>query len=73
MKQYTFELYIPADEVLRYYQGQARKVVVRSEQGLVIELPAERIRPFITSSGVRGRFVLKTQDDHRFLSLDKIS
>ncbi|MDO2949816.1 DUF2835 family protein [Aeromonas simiae] len=72
MKQYTFRLTLPADEVLRIYQGQARKLIVRSDQGPVLELAAERLRPFVTPEGIYGRFLLKTQDDHRFLALSRI-
>ncbi|ALP40037.1 DUF2835 domain-containing protein [Aeromonas schubertii] len=73
MKQYTFRLSLPADEILRLYRGEVRKLVVRSEQGLVLELSADKLRPFVNQSGVYGRFLLKTQDDHRFLSLERLS
>ncbi|MNF05620.1 hypothetical protein D3C80_2053960 [compost metagenome] len=55
------------------YQGHARRLVVRTEQGLTIELGLEKIRSFVATTGVYGYFRLKTQDDHRFISLERIN
>ncbi|MOA39876.1 hypothetical protein D3C78_1616900 [compost metagenome] len=55
------------------YRGHARRLVVRTEQGLTLELGLDKIRPFVALSGVYGYFSLKTQDDHRFVSLKRIN
>lgn len=55
------------------YQGHVRRLVVRSEQGLTLELGIEKIRPFVAINGVHGYFRLKTQDDYRFISLERIN
>ena len=73
MKQFTFRLNLSRDEILLMYQGHARRLVVRSEQGLTLELGLDKIRPFVGQEGVRGRFWLKTQDDHRFIGLERIN
>ncbi len=73
LKQFTFRLSLSSDDILLMYQGHARRLVVRTEQGLTIELALEKIRPFVTISGVCGYFRLKTQDDYRFVSLERIS
>ncbi|EOD53321.1 DUF2835 domain-containing protein [Aeromonas molluscorum] len=73
MKQFTFRLNLSRDEILLMYQGHARRLVVRSEQGLTLELGLDKIRPFVDQEGVRGRFLLKTQDDHRFIGLERIN
>ena len=41
MRQYTFRLALGRDEIVLMYQGQARRLVVRTEQGLTIELSRE--------------------------------
>lgn len=73
MRQYTFRLALSSEEIMLMYQGHARRLVVRTEQGLTIELGLEKIRTFVTISGVYGYFRLKTQDDHRFISLERIN
>ena len=73
MKQYTFRLALSSEEIMLMYQGHARRLVVRTEQGLTIELGLEKIRIFVATSGVYGYFRLKTQDDHRFISLERIN
>lgn len=73
MRQYTFRLTLSHEEIMLMYQGHARRLVVRTEQGLTLELGLEKIRPFVTLSGVSGYFSLQTQDDHRFVSLKRIN
>lgn len=73
MKQYTFRLALGRDEIMLMYQGQARRLVVRTEQGLTIELSLEKIRSFVSVNGVHGHFRLFTQDDHRFVRLERLS
>ena len=53
MLHYTFVLNLTAEQILPYYRGQAKRLSVMSEQGLRLELPAERLRPFVTSYGIR--------------------
>ncbi|MFQ2105967.1 DUF2835 family protein [Aeromonas rivipollensis] len=73
MRQYTFRLALGRDEIMLMYQGQARRLVVRTEQGLTIELGLEKIRSFVSVNGVYGHFRLVTQEDHRFVRLERIS
>ncbi|MCE9955786.1 DUF2835 family protein [Aeromonas rivipollensis] len=73
MRQYTFRLALGRDEIMLMYQGQARRLVVRTEQGLTIELGLEKIRSFVSVNRVHGHFRLVTQEDHRFVRLERIS
>ncbi len=49
MKQFTFRLSLNSDEVMLMYQGHARRLVVRSEQGLTLELGIEKYAPLSPS------------------------
>ena len=73
MRQYTFRLALGRDEIMLMYQGHVRRLVVRTEQGLTLELGLEKLRSFVSDCGVYGYFRLKTQDDHRFISLERIN
>ncbi|WP_305041042.1 DUF2835 domain-containing protein [Geoalkalibacter sp.] len=68
-----FRLHIPAEEYLRYYQGTAAFVQVRSEDGRRIRLPAANLRTFVTREGITGRFRLRFDDRQKILSLEKVS
>ncbi len=72
-RTYHFTLSISRDEMLRYYRGEARHLVVRSQEGLVLDLPAERLRPFISTHGIYGQFVLTVNSANKFISLKQIS
>lgn len=72
MKRYTFTLSIPYDELMLYYSGQVHRVFVYTEQGVSIELEALHFRSYIDSSGIQGRFQLFTDDNNKFLSLEKV-
>ncbi len=67
-----FDINIPAEQMLAYYQGIAREVSVMSYDGRRIEFPADKLRPFMDHQGVRGVFELEFDDQHRFVALHRI-
>lgn len=68
-KIYFFSLNISYQAYQAHYSGGANKVLVVTECGLKIQLPTSRFRPFLTHSGIQGRFQLTTDQDNRFLRL----
>ncbi|MBL4829260.1 MAG: DUF2835 domain-containing protein [Aliivibrio sp.] len=68
-KNYFFSINISYQSYQSHYSGSANKVLVVTECGLKIQLPTSRFRPFITHSGIKGRFQLTTDRDNRFLQL----
>lgn len=73
MNTYFFTLSISYQTFLSHYSGAASAVIVRSDQGLTLQLPAARLRPFLTQLGVQGRFRLITDSQHKFVRLEKIA
>ncbi len=71
MKQYYFNLHISYQEFERVYRGSARAVLAVDDQGRRIQIPALRFMPFLNSGGISGRFVLSTDNNNKFLSLQK--
>ncbi len=67
-----FDIQIPADQILAYYQGVAKQVSVQAYDGRRIEFPAEKLRPFLDHRGVYGVFELEFDENHRFVALHKI-
>ncbi|MFM2481207.1 DUF2835 domain-containing protein [Celerinatantimonas sp. YJH-8] len=72
MQQFLFSLSVSYEDYLRVYQGTAKNIIVTCDNGLTLQLPAERFRPFVSQLGVIGRFRLTTDNNHKFKSLEKI-
>jgi hypothetical protein len=62
-------LAISAEEFLAYYEGIAKTVRVRAHDGRTIDLPAARLRPFVTRSGIRGEFLLRLDERNKVIEL----
>ncbi|PAR21460.1 DUF2835 domain-containing protein [Vibrio metoecus] len=70
MNYYFFSLNISYQTFVAHYSGVASSVVVITEQGLRLQLPATRLRPFLSQIGVKGRFRLTTDQNNRFVKLE---
>lgn len=64
-----FSLSLSNEQYLAHYQGYARSVSVLGENGQRIEFPAEHLRPFLTHTGISGRFEIDFDQQHRFVAL----
>lgn len=67
---YFFSLNISYQAFLSHYSGSASQVLVVTEQGLRLQLPASRFRPFLSQIGVKGRFRLTTDHNNKFVKLE---
>ncbi|BEU03085.1 hypothetical protein OAG1_18850 [Agarivorans sp. OAG1] len=72
MKQYFFNIHISYQEFERVYRGTARSIIATDSNGMRIQIPALRFLPFLDRSGINGRFVLSTDSNNKFLSLQKV-
>ena len=69
---YTFSLHLSSHEIARYYQGAARDISVRADNGQQLRFAARHLRPFLTSSGIQGHFAMLTDKNQKFHSLKKL-
>lgn len=67
-----FSLAISAQQYQRYYQGAAKFVRVRTEEGLMLKFPASELQRFVSHEGVQGRFEITFDDQHKLVSLARI-
>ena len=65
MQTVVFSIFISADEMRRYYSGSANTVMARTEDGIQVRFPVHLLRPYVTHSGVRGRFALQFDQNHQ--------
>ncbi|MBU2898869.1 DUF2835 domain-containing protein [Vibrio hepatarius] len=72
MYQYYFSLNISYQSFLAHYNGAASNVLVVTDQGLRLQLPATRFRPFLSQIGLNGRFRLTTDQNNKFIKLEML-
>ncbi len=72
MREIRFSLVISSDELLRYYRGAARVVLVTTDQGLRVQLPAEIFRRFVTKDGVAGRFAVRFDERNKLVDVRRV-
>ena len=73
MKTYYFSVAIPTKRWLLYYSGDIRTLLVVTTSGLTLSIPAFRLRPYTSSSGLHGYFKLVLNEQNGFVSLEKLS
>ena len=72
MIEVRFDLNISAREALRYYRGEVNMVAVTAEDGTRVRFHAANLRPYLSHGGVRGRFLLRFDEERKLLELRRI-
>jgi len=72
MKEFRFNLYIPLDEFMAYYEGAARDVLAVSDDGLTVRFPAYVLRPYLIGQEIRGEFIHECDEHHKFNSIRRV-
>lgn len=70
--RYLFALNIDYNRFMALYKGHVQRVVVRDVSGRTVSIPASRFVPFLNHSGVQGRFELLTDENAKFVALNKL-
>lgn len=72
MNKITFGIKITAQEYLKSYQKTGCLVSIIADDGRRLKLPAKHLRPYLTHTGILGRFEL-TFDGSSLVSLRRLS
>jgi hypothetical protein len=67
-----FTLSISPEQYHRYYRGSVNSVVTRAEDGRTLRFPAEQLRPFVSHSGIHGRFRIDFDSNNKLIGLTKL-
>ena len=67
-----FFLDISAAQYQSYYQGSAKFVHVRSDDGRTLQFPASELQKFVTHGGVQGRFEIEFDDRLKLVGINRI-
>lgn len=71
VRKFEFSLNLPTEKVQRIYQGQARYILVYTDEGLSLQLPAGNFRQYVTEQGIHGRFKVAIDDNNKIMQLTK--
>ena len=72
MRRFEFTMSLSAERVRRIYQGAANSILVQSDDGLRLQLPAANFRAYVTSDGIRGRFRIAVDESNRIVELRRL-
>ena len=73
MPSVVVDIAIDADEFLRVYRGTAKIVRVTARDGRTVRFPADKLRAFVTRTGVYGGFRLTFDPDGKFQAIERVS
>ncbi len=69
---FEFSINLSSEKTQQIYQGQARYILVYTDDGLSLQLPASNFRQYVTDRGIHGRFKIKTDDNNKIIQLKQI-
>ena len=67
-----FNLSVPSETFLHVYQGVARNITVRADNGQVIQFPVQHIKQFLTHNGIYGYFEMMFSAENKFMSIKRL-
>jgi len=72
MPEFAFNMALSAQEIHSIYEGQARYILVESDEGLKLQLPAVNFRNFVTTDGIHGRFSVTIDANNKIQQLRRL-
>src|SRR5258707_80713 len=73
MPALIIDLSLSTNQLMAYYRGQARAIRARATTGQMVQFPASALQKYILEDGVRGRFRIEFDDNHKFIGLEPIA
>ena len=67
-----FKLSLSSEQFLRVYQGTAKDIAARTDDGRLIKFPAQNIKPFLTQNGIYGYFEMEFSPEHKFIGIKRL-
>ena len=72
MRKMTFTLHLSAEKYLQFYQGSAKFVVVKTDDGRTLRFPANNLQQFVTKDGINGRFEMLFNNENKIVSFRRL-
>ncbi len=68
-----FQLTLSPEQFLRFYQGTAKNITVKADDGRVINFPMQNVKQFLTHDGIHGYFEMILTHDCKFVSVSRLT
>lgn len=68
---FSFSINISYRKFQQFYQGVVDKVEVNTHQGQTLWIHGRHFRPFLTTAGIQGTFVINLDEKGQFISLER--
>lgn len=68
-----FKLSLSSEQFLQVYQGIAKSVTARTDDGQLIQFPAQHIKSFLTHDGIYGYFEMTFSAEHKFMGIKRLN
>lgn len=72
MRIFEFSMALPTRKTRAIYAGRARFILVETDQGLKLQLPAANFLDYVSAEGIQGRFSVSIDDDNKILALRRV-
>lgn len=72
MASIRVSLDISSHQYLAYYKGAADAVVATSVDGRKVRFPARVLRQFLTHDGIEGTFLIRFNEQNKFVGIEKL-
>ena len=69
---FYFSISVPYTQCEALYSPSVPNVVMVAESGVCVQVPTGRLRQFITSDGVKGRFRMIVNQQNKIKSFERI-
>ncbi len=71
MTTLLIDLNLDEQRWLQFYRRPGQVVVARARTGQSVQFPADRLRPFVTPTGIHGCFKLTIDRDNRLTRIER--
>jgi hypothetical protein len=65
VKQYFFSIQLSYIECENLYDASIKSIVVTATTGERVQIPCNRLRPFVEPTGIKGNFCLTVNKDNK--------
>lgn len=70
--EYYFYLDIYYHSFQQHYAGSTASVLVTTEDGSRLQIPASYLRPHVTHVGIKGHFLIVLDENNGIVSLEQV-
>lgn len=71
-KCFYFSINVPYIQCEALYSPSIPNIVMTAESGLNVQVPTSRLRPFVTTQGVKGRFRMTVDHNNKIIAFERV-